>query len=184
MKVNHWILFVSGAVSALLASTMYDTPLVAQTTRENDLPQLPAVTETTNLPRLPQNSQIDVPEVAQTLPERESVMTMSLSESSVNVYLMNETSETIVYEALGDIEPRTLAAGDTVALQALSVPATVTFFYEATPRDRQTGSGLTQAALTTEQENSLLKLAIQPTTELDSEVSNLTVESNGNVFVF
>ena len=187
MALNHWILFASGVVSALLVSTAYDAPLIAQTTIEDDLPRLPAVAEAlevTDVPKLPQVSQTSTPAVAQMLPEREPVMTMPLAASNVSVHLVNETSEAIVYEALGDTEPRMLAAGSNITLQDLSVPATVTFSYEATPRDRQAGSGLTKAALTAEQGDSLLKLVVQPTTELDSEVSNLTVESNGNVFVF
>ena len=112
-----------------------------------------------------------------------TMMTMPMATSSVSVYLVNETEEAIAYQALGDTEPRILAVGDSVTLQNLSVPATVTFSYETPPRDRQTGSGLTKALLTAESNNSLLKLAVQPTADLDSEVSNLTVESTGNVFV-
>jgi len=198
MKLNHWILFASGVVSALLISTAYDAPLIAQTatTPADDLPELPAAAEAfeaTNIPQIPQIPPIrpqstpqsaGAPEVAQTLPAREPTMTMSLEANRVSVYLVNETTEAIIYEALGDTEPRTLNPKETVNLQNLSVPATVTFSYETTPRDRQTGSGLTKATLTSEQSNSLLTLVVQPTTDLDSEVSNLTVESNGNVFVF
>ncbi|MEM6598090.1 MAG: hypothetical protein AAF810_26300 [Cyanobacteria bacterium P01_D01_bin.36] len=191
MTLNHWILFASGAISALLVSTTYDAPLIAQTTPEDDLPHLlphlPAVveaSEATSIPQISPDLQIDTPEVAQSPIERAPAMTMPLAASSVSVQLINDTSEAIIYEALGDTEPRTLAAGKDVTLQSLSVPATVTFSYETTSRDRQTGTGLTKAELTAESNDSLLKLVVQPTTDLDSEVSNLTVESNGNVFVF
>ncbi|MEL6936670.1 MAG: hypothetical protein AAFO59_08395, partial [Cyanobacteria bacterium J06607_17] len=74
--------------------------------------------------------------------------------------------------------------GDEVTLQNLNTPATLTFFYDDIPKDRQTGEGLLQAALGVDEATGTLDVIISPTTALDADVSNITIESNGNVFVF
>ncbi|MEO1392205.1 MAG: hypothetical protein AAFV90_04775 [Cyanobacteria bacterium J06634_5] len=108
---------------------------------------------------------------------------MPILQGSVSVQIENMTANTLTYQALGDTEPRTLEADGDIALNNLLVPTTVTFSYVDMVRDRSTGSGLTKAEVRAEADG-MLHLVIQPTTDLNTEVSNLTVESDGNVFVF
>ncbi|MEL6128452.1 MAG: hypothetical protein AAFR24_11610 [Cyanobacteria bacterium J06627_3] len=112
------------------------------------------------------------------------VVTVPILQSLTTVRLVNQTAAPITYEALGDTQSRLLMAGDEVTLQNLNTPATLTFFYDDIPKDRQTGEGLLQAALGVDEATGTLDVIISPTTALDADVSNITIESNGNVFVF
>ncbi len=191
MKPTQWILFTSGVISALLVSTAHQSPIVAQTAQSSQaIPSSQAVpsSQATQFTLLAQTSQPadELPQLSQTEsapPVREPMMTMPVSQGRVSVHLENMTAEAITYQALGDTGPRTLDANGDITLENLRVPTTVTFSYANMVRDRSTGSGLTKAAVRSE-EDGMLHLVIQPTNDLDTEVSNLTVESNGNVFVF
>lgn len=112
------------------------------------------------------------------------VVTVPVLQSLTTVRLVNQTTAPITYEALGDTQSRLLMAGDEVTLQNLNTPATLTFFYDDIPKDRQTGEGLLQAALGVDEDTGTLDVVISPTTALDADVSTVTIESNGNVFVF
>ncbi|MEO0737791.1 MAG: hypothetical protein AAFZ35_13430 [Cyanobacteria bacterium J06649_12] len=112
------------------------------------------------------------------------VVTVPVPQSLTTVRLVNQTAAPITYEALGDTQSRLLMAGDEVTLQNLNTPATLTFFYGDIPKDRQTGEGLLQAALGVDEDTGTLDVVISPTTALDADVSNITIEANGNVFVF
>ena len=112
------------------------------------------------------------------------VVTVPVLQSLTTVRLVNQTAAPIAYEALGDTQSRLLMAGEEVTLQNLNTPATLTFFYDDIPKDRQTGEGLLQAALGVDEATGILDIVISPTTALDADVSNITIESNGNVFVF
>lgn len=126
-----------------------------------------------------------LPLTAQVTQAREPMMTMPVSATgNVTVRLVNQTEQTLTYEALGDTQPRTLEADSEIVLQGLNVPATVTFFYKDVQKNRQAGEGLTEVLLTADDPADVLEVVVQPTTELDKDVSNLTVESNGNVFLF
>lgn len=187
MKSNHWILFCSGALSALIVSAVMHSPTIAQTDVDNDLPQLSTAVEVPEFeaPVVPANPDISTTDVAQNSAAREPMMAMPVSAAgSITVQIVNETADTLTYQALGDTEPRSLEADSLITLQNLRVPATVTFSFATVDRNRQTGTGLTKAELKSDPGTDMLQLVIQPTTDLDTEVSNLTVESNGNIFVF
>ncbi|MEA5466253.1 hypothetical protein [Leptothoe sp. PORK10 BA2] len=127
---------------------------------------------------------LQFPLIAQSPLPVPSVTRVPVSQSVATLNLVNQTAHSITYEALGDTQPRILTAGDEITLQNLNTPATLTFFYENIPKDRQTGEGLLQAALSLENTNGILTIVIRPTTDLDADVSNITIESNGNVSVF
>lgn len=112
------------------------------------------------------------------------VTTMSIPQEGAAVRLLNQTPYSITYEALGDTQPRTLSTGDDVLLAGLNTPATLTFFYTEIPKDRQTGEGLLEASLQVDETTGALDVVLSPTVTLDLDVSNLTIEPNGNVFVF
>lgn len=196
MKFTQWILLASGFTSALLLSVMYQPLAVSQVVEAK--PALLAQTATDDLPQLPQSTRVDlvdtpiqadVPARAESLVQanaaagRTPAMTMSDLQGDVDVRIENMTDDAITYQALGDTEPRVLAANSETILSGLSVPATVTFSYEEIDRNRVTKSGLTQAEVEVN-ENGTLNLAVQATNDLSADASNLTIESGGNVFVF
>ena len=195
MKFTQWLLFSSGVLSALLVSVTYQGLHSPQTAQAQ--PLLLAQTTTDQLPQLPPSNWVEKPTAPlQVVPApaaasvqanaaltREPMMMMSVPEGSVNVRIDNMTGESITYEALGDTEPRTLAAEGKVTLSNLRVPTTVTFSYEGEGRDRAWVQGLTMAEVSTESDGTL-HLVVRPTDDLSAEASNLTVESNGGVFVF
>lgn len=111
-------------------------------------------------------------------------MQMQVQGGSVSVRLVNNTTEAIAYEALGDTEPRSLEADGEIVLQNIQVPATVSFSYKDIQKNRQTRAGLTEAELQADTSGEMLNVVVSPTDELDSDVSVLTVESSGRVFVF
>lgn len=112
------------------------------------------------------------------------MITIPIQQEEITVRLVNETAAPIVYEALGDTQPRMLATGNEVTLQNLNTPASLTFFYQDIPKDRQIGEGLLQAVLGVNSDTGMLDIVLRPTTSLDADVSNITIEPNGNVFVF
>lgn len=112
------------------------------------------------------------------------MMTIPIQQEEITVRLVNQTTASITYEALGDTQPRILTAGNEVTLQNLNTPASLTFFYQDIPKDRQIGEGLLQAALGVNNDTGILDIVIRPTTSLDADVSNITIEPSGNVFVF
>ncbi len=112
------------------------------------------------------------------------IATVSVAQEGITIRLVNQTSAPITYEALGDTQPRSLIATADITLQQLNAPATLTFFYQDIPKDRQAGTGLLQATMVVDETTGVLDVIIRPTNDLDADVSNLTVEENGNVFVF
>ncbi|MDV3349583.1 hypothetical protein SPB21_06030 [Leptothoe sp. ISB3NOV94-8A] len=124
------------------------------------------------------------PLVAQAPALGDPVTTVPVAQDGITIRLVNQTTDTITYEALGDTQPRRLTPTADITLQQLNTPATLTFFYEDIPKDRQTGVGLLQTAINFDETTGVLDIIIRPTNDLDADVSNLTVEANGNVFVF
>lgn len=110
--------------------------------------------------------------------------TVPVAQTGITIRLVNQTSAPITYEALGDTQPRSLMATGDVTLQQLNAPATLAFFYQDIPKDRQEGTGLLQATLVVDETTGILDVIVRPTNDLDADVSNITVEENGNVFVF
>ncbi|MFK8183646.1 MAG: hypothetical protein AB8B99_09740 [Phormidesmis sp.] len=182
MKLNQWILFFSGVVSALLISTAYQSPIVAQGVSEG-VSEGVLLSDSQNFVQRPiQPSATE--RITQANPVRTPSMVMNPAEGRVSVQIINQTADDITYQALGDTEPRVLAANSATTLQGLHVPATVTFAYKDIQKNRSTGSGLTKVSLRTNEAKDHLDLVVQPTDSLDADASNLTIESSGNVFIF
>ncbi|MEO0349944.1 MAG: hypothetical protein AAF282_07845 [Cyanobacteria bacterium P01_A01_bin.15] len=113
-----------------------------------------------------------------------SGITVPVAPEGVTVRLVNQTDEPVTYEALGDTQSRLLSSGDDVILRALNTPATLTFFYQDIQKDPQTGTGLLQTELSLNEATGVLDVTIRPTNSLDADVSNITVEPNGDIFMF
>ena len=113
-----------------------------------------------------------------------AVMTVPVAQEGITIRLVNQTVDSITYEALGDTQSRVLMAASDITLQNLNVPTTLTFFYEDIQKNRQEGTGLLQATLVVDETTGALDVIIRPTNDLDMDVSNLTIEANGSVSVF
>mgnify|MGYP001804737779 FL=1 len=113
-----------------------------------------------------------------------SGITVPVAPEGVTVRLVNQTDEPVTYEALGDTQSRLLSSGDDVILRALNTPATLTFFYQDIQKDPQTGTGLLQTELSLNEATGVLDVTIRPTNSLDADVSNITVEPNGDILTF
>lgn len=112
------------------------------------------------------------------------IMTIPVSEANITLRVENQTPAAITYEALGDTQPRVLTSGQDATLQSLRIPTTLTFFYQDSQKDRQLGQGLLRATLELDEDTNTLDIVISPTLNLAADVSNIIIESNGNVFVF
>lgn len=124
------------------------------------------------------------PLAAQIAPQLSPTITLPNTQETITVRLENQTPASITYEALGDTQPRLLTSGEEVLLQNLNTSATLTFFYQDIQKDRQIGEGLLEASLEVDEATGNLKVVIIPTRDLAADVSNITIEPNGNVFVF
>lgn len=112
-------------------------------------------------------------------PEQQSVpeVKIQLTNDRVNVMLKNNTNATIVYQAVGDTEPRTLAKQSSIVLRSLKTPVTLTL-------DRQ-DSGLLkvtpQASIKTD---GMLEVTLNTTTDLSADATTLRIEQTGSVFLY
>ncbi|MEM9805849.1 MAG: hypothetical protein AAF959_11260 [Cyanobacteria bacterium P01_D01_bin.56] len=122
------------------------------------------------------------PLAAQIAPPLPPTITIPNTQENITIRLENQTPASITYEALGDTQPRLLASGEEVLLQNLNTPATLTFFYQDIQKNRQVGEGLLEASLEASEGN--LAVVVSPTNDLAADVSNITIEPDGNVFVF
>lgn len=178
MKFSQCVLFVSGVISALLIATVYQAPIVAQGTSLAQLPQLGAQ----ELVVEPIEAEAIAPANPRA-PAREHAMIMPLTSGSVSVHLVNNTPNSITYQALGDTEPRSLDPNEDIMLPDLQVPTTVTFTYRDVGENRPTGIGFIKADLRANALADMLDLIVTPTDNPEIEVGSLMVESTGKVYL-
>lgn len=124
------------------------------------------------------------PLTAQSVSPPPPIMTIPIVDASITVHLENQATASITYEALGDTQPRVLIPGDEVTLQNLNIPTTLTFFYKDIQKDRRAGEGLLKATLNIDDTTGAIDILVEPTSRLGADVSNITIEPNGDVFVF
>ncbi|MCT7955907.1 hypothetical protein [Laspinema palackyanum] len=111
---------------------------------------------------LPQNVQMPV---AYVLPEN----------APVAVEIINQTNTPITYEAIGETRDRTLDGGDEAMLMDLQIPLTVTF-------ERPDG-GLIQAQPEIIAPGEI-RIYLTEANNLDSDISNMRIEPNGNMYLY
>ncbi|EDX83748.1 hypothetical protein S7335_1445 [Synechococcus sp. PCC 7335] len=109
MTFTQSILFASGVISALLVTATYQTPVTSRTAQSQSV--LLAQATTDQLPQLPQSGLANTFIPADASLGRTPMMMMPIDEGRVSVSLENATAAPLIYQALGDTEPRTLAAG-------------------------------------------------------------------------
>lgn len=114
-------------------------------------------------------TQIPSPEQQQNV-----VATVTPTNNTVNVRLVNETNAPITYQAIGNTAQRILPGKSSVTLRSLSTPTTVTFY--------RSDRGLIQASPESTSEGTL-QLTLRETTDFKTDRTSLRIENNGNVFL-
>lgn len=96
-------------------------------------------------------------------------------EGTVNVRLTNDAYGEVQYQALGHTERRTLAAGESVLLQDLPVPVTITAV-------REVDGGLLDI-IPVNSESGTLEVVLDEERGLDETQGVLRIQPDGEVFV-
>ena len=91
----------------------------------------------------------------------------------VNVFLKNAIDAPITYQVLGNTEERTLAARAEIMLQALPVPATLTFL--------RSDTGLVRVVPIANSEPGVLDLTLNGAMGLSDSQSTVRIQSSGKV---
>ncbi|HEY9837953.1 MAG TPA: hypothetical protein V6D27_13775 [Vampirovibrionales bacterium] len=144
--------------SLLLGAVAFPIASIAQDT-PNEPNELQAQAEP--MP-LPQNVQMPV---AYVLP----------GNAPVAVEIINRTNTSITYEAIGETRDRTLVGGEEAMLMDLQIPLTVTF-------ERPDG-GLIQARPEIIAPGEI-RIYLDEAKSLDSDISNMRIEPNGNMYLY
>lgn len=110
------------------------------------------------------------------LPEllRNPATTIELRTGTVDITLINATNTEITYQVLGNTEPRSLPAGETVLLLELPAPIQMTF--------NRSDSGFLDASLDSAGAG-LLQVTLDEALEFASSEAGLIVEESGNVII-
>lgn len=103
------------------------------------------------------------------------IATINSMDETVDVELQNNTNARIAYQAIGYTEQRTISGGETVVLQDLPTPVTITMFRE--------DSGLLQIMPMSSAEPGSLSISLGESTDIDSNQGALRIQSDGQVFL-
>ncbi len=114
-----------------------------------------------------------------TAPAPESRQQASAQVQAVNgrvtLVFVNKTNATITYQAVDDMNSRSLPGKSTVSLQRLVLPATVTF--------RRQDGGLLNATPRPSEQPGQLVVTLDAALDLSLDRTTLSIESNGAVFL-
>ncbi|MGB3300869.1 MAG: hypothetical protein WBA76_21595 [Phormidesmis sp.] len=110
------------------------------------------------------------------LPETldEAIATVTPLNNQLSISLMNTTGTTVTYEVLGDTSRRVLMAGESVMLQAISLPVTITTVRE--------DNGFLSVAATSSVAG-LFEISLSQRPDLDNDQSVIRIQADGQVFV-
>ncbi|PSB28151.1 hypothetical protein C7B82_15015 [Stenomitos frigidus ULC18] len=126
------------------------------------------------------NAQVrpSTPVVNPPLPSQQQppIATLTPSQGTVGVKLMNKTGADIVYQVIGDTRVRTLRGRSEITLQALKTPVSLSFYR----RDR--GFLLVSPKVPTTAANTI-ELTLTETTDFATDKTALTIESDGEVYL-
>ncbi|TAG53093.1 MAG: hypothetical protein EAZ28_28310 [Oscillatoriales cyanobacterium] len=114
-------------------------------------------------------------EIAQTnAPERVPDGKMVPVNGKANVRLTNKTSDRLFYQVVGQTNRRTLAENSTVALQALTLPASIVF--------RRQDGALLKASLKPVGEGTV-EVRLDETNDLGLDKRSLSIRNDGALFL-
>ncbi|MFN6470587.1 MAG: hypothetical protein RMY36_013060 [Nostoc sp. SerVER01] len=99
---------------------------------------------------------------------------IALTNSRVNIRLVNDTATNVTYQVIGDTAPRSLPGKSGVTLQGVTVPVSVTF-------QREDGGQLTVTPQASSEPGSL-EVTFNEATDATQGRSAMRIEQNGSVF--
>ncbi len=148
---------VLGAIAFPIAGIAQNTPTVEGDANPANLDEL----QPQPMP-LPQNVQMPV---AYVLPQN----------APVAVEIINRMNTSITYEAIGETRDRTLSGGDGAMLMDLQIPLTITFvrpdggLIKAEPEIIAPGQ---------------IRIYLDETNNLDSDITNMRIDLNGSMYLY
>jgi hypothetical protein len=156
--------FVTGvALSLPLAAIALPTASTSQPTTSN-----------TAQPQIAQ-PQIAQPQIAQTTAADDSPDTaINPQNGKVNIRFVNETGTNIEYQVISDTEPRVLAGRQSMVLEGLPVPSTLTF--------RRQDFGFLQVSYQRDLPSGTLTVMVKETPDFGSDRTSIYVDPTGKVF--
>jgi len=120
--------------------------------------------------------------IAQELPE--PVLTIELPDELVTIELINQTSDAVQYQIVGDTELRSLLGQSEVTLSSLRVPIALIFHYTSIPRSFADQTGLIEAELIQDAQTGDLEVTLKPTTDPALDSSSIEIDVQGDVYIF
>lgn len=121
------------------------------------------------------NQRLSSPDAQSSNRYQNAIATVTPTAGRVTIRLVNQTNAPIVYQAIGDTQLRTLGGRSEVMLQGLQVPTTVTFYRQ----DR----GLLMVTPQRSNEDGMLEVSLQETTDFAMDKTALRIENNGAVYL-
>jgi len=140
---------------------------------------VPNVVPNTRPPAAPLERRVQEPEPTGAMPplpenRAEPIATVMPVNGQIDVRLTNDTNALITYEAVSFTQRRTLAAGETIVLQDLPTPVTLTMV-------RQDRGLLDVSAVSSEP--GMLEVTLDEAQNLDDNQGVLRIQSNGQVYL-
>ena len=132
-----------------------------------------------------QNAQVPVaplttqaPPTQAPLPEQQQtpIITIVLQSGNVTVQMKNTTNTPMTYQAIGHTQQRSLAASETVRLQSLPAPVTITLL--------RPDGGLVNVTPVETPESGVLSLTLSESMGLTDSQTTVRVQSNGSVVAY
>jgi hypothetical protein len=102
---------------------------------------------------------------------------ISLKSDRVNLTLINKTNAEITYQVIGDTESRTLAGQQTINLQGLRAPVTVTL-------DRKDSGFLLLTPKASDKSEDTVEATLETTMDMSIDATTMRIERNGSVFLY
>ncbi len=138
---------------------------------------------TENSSTAPTAAETAVPPVSGTVSDSTSPLPEELSEAiaiatpvndQLSISVINNTGTTITYEALGDTDVRQLMMDESIMLQGISLPTTLTFV--------RPDNGFVEVSVTPSQEG-MLEIVLTPKETFDDVKGVVRIQAGGQVFL-
>jgi hypothetical protein len=100
---------------------------------------------------------------------------IALANGKADITLKNNTNAEIIYQVIGDTQPRILSGMSNVTLRDLSTPATVTF--------QRDDGGLLMVETEPGRKMGSLEVTLEETTDINQDRNSMRIQSNGSVFL-
>jgi hypothetical protein len=130
---------------------------------------------------VPTPSPTTTPEPTLLPPRSTPVTTIRVTNKQVNIRLINRTTESISYIAIGDTPERSLASNQSVLLQGLNLPTTLNCYY----RNKQTFEQKSlRAEFKPNNASGVLEVTLKEGQAEDSNTLVIAVGRQGNVYLY